>query len=153
MFFADPVTAFANLRAAAREGGRLCAITWRSVEENPFMSTAARAARPLLPDLPAPPADGPGQFAFADADRVTAILTDAGWSAVDHERLDTEFAMPAAGLETYLTRLGPLSRILPTLEPAPREKVLTAVRGAFAPYMHGDEARFSAACWVLRATA
>jgi SAM-dependent methyltransferase len=153
MFFADPVAAFANLRRAARDGGRLCAITWRSVEENPFMSTAGRAARPLLPDLPTPPADGPGQFALADADHVAAILTDAGWSAVRHEPLDAELTMPAAGLETYLTRLGPLSRILPTLEPAKRDEVLSTVRAAFEPYMHGDDARFTAACWVLRATA
>jgi hypothetical protein len=153
MFFADPGAAFANLRRAARDGARLRAITWRSVEENPFMNTAGRAARPLLPDLPTPPADGPGQFAFADADRVETILTDAGWSTVDHEPLDVEVTMPAAGLDTYLTRLGPLSRILPTLERAQREHVMTTVRGAFAPYMHGDDARFTAACWVLKATA
>jgi SAM-dependent methyltransferase len=153
MFFADPGAAFANLRRAARDGARLRAITWRAVEENPFMSTAGRAARPLLPDLPTPPADGPGQFAFADADRVATILADAGWSTVDHEPLDVEVTMPAAGLDTYLTRLGPLSRILPTLEPAQREHVMTTVRGAFAPYMHGDDARFTAACWVLKATA
>jgi hypothetical protein len=61
--------------------------------------------------------------------------------------------MPAAGLETYLTRLGPLSRVLPTLEPARREHVMATVRDAFAPYLHGDDARFTAACWVLKATA
>jgi SAM-dependent methyltransferase len=153
MFFADPTAAFANLRRATRDGGRLCAITWRSVEENPFMGTAGRAARPLLPDLPTPPADGPGQFAFADADRVEAILTDAGWSTVAHEPLDAELTMPAAGLETYLTRLGPLSRVLPELEPARRDEVMATVRAAFDPYMDGDAARFTAACWVLQATA
>jgi hypothetical protein len=61
--------------------------------------------------------------------------------------------MPAAGLETYLTRLGPLSRVLPTLERERREHVMATVRAAFEPYLHGDEARFTAACWVLKATA
>jgi SAM-dependent methyltransferase len=153
MFFADPVAAFANLRRATRDGGRLRAITWRSPDENPFMTAPARAARPLLPDLPRPPADGPGQFAFADANRVATMLTDAGWSAIGHTPLDVELAMPQAGLDTYLTRLGPLSRVLPELEPARRDEVLGTVRAAFAPYMHGDEARFTAACWILQATA
>ena len=41
-------------------------IAWRSAAENPFMTTAERAAAPLLPNLPARRPDAPGQFAFAD---------------------------------------------------------------------------------------
>ncbi len=153
MFFADPVAAFANLHRATRPGGRLRAITWRAQSENPFMATAGKAARTVFPDLPQPPADGPGQFAFADAARVSAILGEAGWSAVEHEPLDIELAMPAAGLETYLTRLGPLSRVLPALEPAQRDHVLDVVRAAFDSFVHGDEVRFDVGCWMVQATA
>lgn len=153
MFFGDPVAAFANLHRATRPGGRLRAITWRAQDENPFMATAGRAARTVVPDLPQPPADGPGQFAFADAARVTGILDAAGWSAVDHVPLDVELSMPASGLETYLTRLGPLSRVLPTLEPAQRDHVVDVVRAAFDPFVDGDEVRFDVACWMLQAEA
>ncbi len=153
MFFGDPVAAFANLRRGTRPGGRLRLITWRAAAENAFMTTAARAARPLLGDLPTPPPDGPGQFAFADAERVAAILAAAGWRAVEHEPLDPELAMPADALTTYLTRLGPLSRILPALEPALREQVLDVVRAAFEPFIDGDEVRFRAACWMVAAEA
>jgi SAM-dependent methyltransferase len=41
MFFGDPVRAFANLR---RAGGELRFVAWRSANENPFMTTAERAA-------------------------------------------------------------------------------------------------------------
>jgi len=52
MFFEDPVRAFANLRRAGVSGAALRCIVWRSPAENPFMTTAERAAAPLLPELP-----------------------------------------------------------------------------------------------------
>ena len=66
MFFDDPVRAFANLRRAARDDARVRCIAWRSAADNPFMTTAERAAAPLLPTLPARRPDAPGQFAFAN---------------------------------------------------------------------------------------
>ncbi|WP_374011271.1 class I SAM-dependent methyltransferase [Massilia sp. Se16.2.3] len=76
MFFDDPVAAFTNLRRAARPGGRLDAIVWRSPDENPFMTAAERAAQDLL-SLPARDPSGPGQFAFARRERVARILNTA----------------------------------------------------------------------------
>ncbi|MES5487514.1 class I SAM-dependent methyltransferase, partial [Bradyrhizobium sp. INPA03-11B] len=88
MFFADPVQAFANLRRAARPGAALQFIAWRSAAENPFMTTAERAAKPLLPQLPPRRADAPGQFGFADRKRVESILKDSGWDAIAVEPVD-----------------------------------------------------------------
>ncbi len=82
MFFDDPVMALANLRQATRSGGSLHAIAWRSATENPFMTAAERATAHLL-TLPARVADAPGQFAFADRERVIGILTDAGWQDIE----------------------------------------------------------------------
>jgi hypothetical protein len=88
MFFDDPVRAFANLRRAARDDAELRFIAWRSAAENPFMTTAERAAAPLLPNLPARPPDAPGQFAFADRRRVHAVLEDSGWTEIDIRPID-----------------------------------------------------------------
>lgn len=74
MFFDDPVRAFANLLHAAKPGAALRFIAWRSAAENPFMTTAERAAAPLLPQSPPRQPGAPGQFAFADDQRVQAIL-------------------------------------------------------------------------------
>src|SRR5262249_25135771 len=63
MFFDDPILAFRNVRRAAKDDAGLRLVVWRSAAENPFMTTAERAAAPLLPNLPARRADGPGQFA------------------------------------------------------------------------------------------
>jgi ubiquinone/menaquinone biosynthesis C-methylase UbiE len=153
MFFADPVSAFANLRRAAADDGRLCVIAWRSAAENAFMTTAERAAAPLLPALPGRRADGPGQFAFADQSRVEAILRDGGWADIDVQPIDVPCTFPEAALEQYVTRLGPVGVALQQADERTRLTVAAAVRTAFAGYVHESEVRFTAACWMIVARA
>lgn len=153
MFFDDPIEAFANLRRATAGTGGLRFIAWRGAADNPFMTTAERAAAPLLPDLPPRRPDGPGQFAFANAGRVNRILGDSGWTAIDIQPIDVDCTMPAQALVHYLTRLGPVGSLLQAADDATRARVLDAVRPAFDPYVHGDEVRFTAACWSVGARA
>jgi len=152
MFFADFTRAFANLRRATREGAVLRCIAWRSPAENPFMTTAERTAAPLLPDLPARRPDAPGQFAFADQGRVQRILEDSGWGEIDLRPIDVACVLPEHQLLRYVTRLGPLGRILPEADEQTRTRVVEAVRTAFEPYVHGAEVRFTAACWMIGAS-
>jgi len=152
MFFADPVAAFANLRRAASAGATLRCIAWRSAAENGFMTTAERAAAPLLPDLP-PRKPGPGQFAFADAGRVRTILDAGGWTDIDLQPIDVVCTMPEGELEPYLTRLGPVGMALSGVDEATRARVIAAVRAAFDSFVEGPEVRFTAACWLVSARA
>jgi SAM-dependent methyltransferase len=151
MFFDDPVQAFANLRRASKEGATLRFIAWRSPSENPFMTTAERAAAPLLPNLPARRTDGPGQFAFADERRVRGILEESGWAGIDIQPLDVACTFPEKELVRYLTRLGPVGQILHEVDERTRNQVIETVRAAFEPYVHGAEVRYTAACWSVGA--
>ncbi|MFA5941352.1 MAG: class I SAM-dependent methyltransferase [Sinimarinibacterium sp.] len=151
MFFTDPVHAFAHLRLAARAGAALRFIAWRSPAENPFMTAAERAAAPLLPNLPPRQPDAPGQFAFADQRHVRRILEQSGWHEIDIRPLDIACTLPEPDLVPYLTRLGPLGRVLPEVDEPTRHQVVQTVRAAFEPYVHGTEVRFNAACWVVGA--
>ncbi|PDT74568.1 class I SAM-dependent methyltransferase [Bradyrhizobium sp. C9] len=153
MFFADPVQAFANLRRAARPGAALRFIAWRDAAENLFMTTAERAAKPLLPDLPARRPDAPGQFGFADRERVARILEDSGWDAVAIEPVDVALSFPASELTRYVSWLGPVGTTLQGMEKPRRTEVIETVRGAFDRYIHGNEIRFTAACWMVAASA
>lgn len=153
MFFSDPVAAFTNLRGAARDGAALQVIVWRSAAENPFMTTAERAAAPLLPNLPPRRADGPGQFAFADNARVRSILEQSGWTHVEIHPVDIQCAVPAQALADYASRMGPVGVALQEVDALTRERVLQAVRAAFGEYLHGTELRFTAACWAVAARA
>ncbi|MGJ7524310.1 class I SAM-dependent methyltransferase [Variovorax sp. GB1P17] len=153
MFFDDPVRAFANLRSAARDDAELRFIAWRSAAENPFMTTAERAAAPLLPNLPARKPGAPGQFAFADRDRVQAVLEESGWADINIQPIDVNCTLPEKDLLAYLSRLGPVGLALQAVDEQTRTQVIDTVRAAFAPYVHGDEVRLTAACWMVGARA
>jgi ubiquinone/menaquinone biosynthesis C-methylase UbiE len=153
MFFKDSVKAFTNLRRAAREDAALRFIAWRDPAENPFMTTAERAAAPFMPDLPARRPDEPGQFAFADADRVRRVLDASGWTGIDIRPVDVTCALPEAELVRYFTRLGPLGLVLREADERTRAHIIGTVRAAFDPYTRGEEVRFTAACWTVGARA
>lgn len=153
MFFDSPVQAFANLRHAASDGAALRAIAWRSPADNPFMTTAERAAAPLLPNLPVRRPGAPGQFSFADRDRVVSILEESGWAGIDIRPIDVECTLPEKALHGYLTRLGPVGLVLQDADERTRAQVTEAMRAAFEPYVHGSEVRFTAACWMIGARA
>lgn len=152
MFFDDPRQAFSNLRHAARNDAELRCIAWRSAAENPFMTTAERAAAPLLPALPARRPGAPGQFAFADPQLVQDILTESGWTDIAIRPVDAVCTLSEADLSLYLTRLGPVGLLLQSADEQTRAQVIAAVRAAFEPYVHGDEVRFEAACWMISAS-
>ena len=153
MFFGDPVRAFANLRRAVRSGGALRCVVWRSPDENPFSTVAERAAAPLLPGLPPRVPDAPGQFGFANPQRVGDILAGSGWTGVDIRPIDVDCTLPEAELERHAMRLGPLGRVLHEADDRTRARVVDAVLSAFQPYVHGREVRYVAACWMVGATA
>lgn len=151
MFFVDPVAAFVNLRRTARPDAGLAFVTWRGAEENPFMTAAERAAAPLLPELPARDPDGPGQFAFADAERVRGILAAAGWRDVDIQPLDVVCTLSGEDLDAYAARMGPVGALLADLDEDRRDRIVAVVRQAFEAWVTAGVAQITAACWLVRA--
>jgi hypothetical protein len=117
------------------------------------MTTAERAAAPLLPAMPPRRADGPGQFGMADPAKTLQILSCAGWRDVELLRLDVMCSFPAKSLDEYVTRLGPVAQFLRQADAGTRARVADAVLAAFAPFVDGDEVRYTAACWMVSATA
>jgi hypothetical protein len=106
---------------------------------------------PLLPNMPVRQVDAPGQFAFADRGRVHRILEESGWGAIDIRPIDVACTLPEKELVGYVTRLGPLGRLLHEAGEETRTRVVATVRPAFDPYVHGTEVRFNAACWTIAA--
>ncbi|MDP3760695.1 MAG: class I SAM-dependent methyltransferase [Ramlibacter sp.] len=149
MFFQDPVAAFANLRRAASANASMRLIVFRGGDENPFMTAAERAARPLMSNLPPRKPDGPGQFAFADRQRVAGILQQSGWTGIDIQPVDVECVLPEKDLVGYFTRLGPVGTALRDADEATRSRVIDTVRPAFDPFVRGAEVRFTSACWMI----
>lgn len=89
MFFSNPVAAMRNVRSALKPGGRLVFITWRTIDDNPWLGVPKKVALGFLP----PPGDdaatcGPGPFSMANPDVVTAQLKAAGFVDVHFTRTD-----------------------------------------------------------------
>jgi SAM-dependent methyltransferase len=153
MFFADPVAAFTNIRAALTPQGRLAFVCWRPYAENPWMRIPMEAAEPFLgPPQPGDPT-APGPFAFADADRVRGILGGAGFKTVTIEAFDTPIGGSSIDDTVSMTfRVGPLGRALAeNRDQIPA--VAEAVRQAITAYDTPNGVFMPSAVWILQARA
>lgn len=151
MFFPDPVAAFDNLRRALKPEGRLAFAAWRAPEENPLALIPLRAAAPFLPEPPGFEKNAPGRFAFADADRIQAILSSSGWRDVRIAPLDVVSPLSFDELMTMSLRVGPLNPILKAADPGSRGQVEAAVAAALAPLAPNGAAEMPSACWLVTA--
>ena len=153
MFFSDPVAAFANIRRGLKPGGRLAFVCWRPLAENPWMYVPVEAARPLLPPLPPSDPMAPGPFAFADATRIRAILTEAGFDPHRDHALRHAHRQRRDGRDLgNLSPRGPLGAALRE-NPGHAEAVLGVVREALAPYLTAEGVLMPAAVWIVSAAA
>ncbi len=153
MFFADPVVAFANIRANLRGSGRLCFICWRLPQDNPWLAVPGAATQPYL--SPPPQTDGPNPFAFSDQDFVSGVLTDAGFRVPDFALCEATLTLglDVASAISFLTRIGPLSRVISELEEPVREQALAATERALQPFVSDQGVQLGASCWIVTAEA
>jgi SAM-dependent methyltransferase len=93
MFFDEPVTAFLNIRAHLRPGGRVVFACWQGIEKNPWFPGSAIAALLPPPPVPLPGKSLAGPFAFADPAHTEAVLRAAGF--VDVHRTAHELSIEA----------------------------------------------------------
>lgn len=156
MFFADPPTAFANIRRALKPGGRMCFICWRPMIENPWVIVPMQAAAKHI-ELPPPPPDphAPGPFAFADNNRVRGILTSAGFAEVKIDKHDARLSIGGA---TDLDRavkasmdIGPVNSLLADKSDDIRAKVRDSIREALRPLQSAEGVVMDWAAWVVSA--
>ncbi len=137
MFFAEPVTAFRNLRRAMRSGGRLCFAAWAPLAENPHwhipLGIAARhVGRPEPKDPRAP-----GPLSLSDEGYVQGILAAAGFGDARAAREQVELPGGPAGQEAeFALTIGPTASLLDERPPGDetRAVILREIADAFRPY-------------------
>lgn len=124
MLMADPAAALAETRRVLRAGGRLTLSAWGAPERNPFF-TAAAIALVQRGHVPPPEPGGPGIFALADEQRMTALLAGAGFDEVRTEEVAVRFAIPDAEqyVQVVADTAGSLGLVLQALPDAEREAV------------------------------
>ena len=154
MFFADPVAAFANLRTALTDDGRLCFVCWQAPRANAWVSVVGAAVQPLLPTPDVPPdPKAPGPFAFADPAYVEGLLTEAGFSDVALTAFETPLRLAGDldGAIEFQGQVGPVARVLAELEGEALAEAIAAARAALEPHLGADGLHLGAACWLVSA--
>jgi SAM-dependent methyltransferase len=153
MFFDDPSAAFAHLHDTAAPDAALVFSCFRSPRENVWASGLADL-------LGLPPGDplAPGPFAFADPQRVEAILRQAGWGQIDFQPVDFAWiagvgADAEADALDFTSRIGPAAPALRALEGVARTEAEERLRDWFRQHRSGDIVAFSAAAWIVTAKA
>jgi SAM-dependent methyltransferase len=153
MFFGNAVAALAHMRGAASPGARMSFVCWRTLAENPWMEVPMGAALRHLPPRPPADPDGPGMFAFADPERVSRILTEAGWAHPQFTRLDCNLDIAAGhGLDEAVVQSTKIGAVNSWLRNQPPETIAAAtesIRAALFPHSDGSNVRLPAAMWLV----
>lgn len=157
MFFEEPAAAFANIRSQIRPDGRLAFMCWQALTENDWAFAPLQAAMPLLNEAPAPAdPNAPGPFAFADRDRVSHILGDAGWRDIEIEAFQPLIQLPGDDLESsakFMLQLGPLSRLIAAQGLAPEPIEAALVERLAGSVTESGAIKMNSACWIVSAKA
>jgi len=159
MFFANPVAALRNVRAALTPEGRLVMVVWRSKVENDWVYRAQQITEKFVtkPEEYDEPTCGPGPFAMANADTTSGILKSAGFHAITLRRCDLPVVIGGDLDEAveFVMSLGPAGEILRLAGDRAahlHEPVAAALREAMSDWITPEGIRAPASTWIVTAT-
>jgi len=158
MFFANPVQALRNVRAALVPGGRLCAVVWRRKLDNEWVRRAELVVEEYLdhPEESDEPTCGPGPFSMANADTVSEQLTIAGFEEISLRRCDLPIKI-GADLDhavEFNMSLGPAGEVLRLWGDRVEEirpKIARELREALAEFDGPEGVIAPASTWIVGA--
>jgi len=157
MFFADPETAFANIRKSLRSGGVFAFACWANIFGNEWMFVPGAAVVSVTGSLPPMPGPGePGPFSLEDPDRLEVLLRDAGFTQIKVTPQSNSIVIPSAEIESLVSltrRVGPVREALRTADDETAARIDEAVRVALVERVEHDELRLSAAALIVSACA
>jgi SAM-dependent methyltransferase len=154
MFFAEPVTAFRNIRGALKPGGRLVFVCWAPLAENRHWLISYEIAVRLIGPPETAPETEVGPLAFGNPDYVRRILAEAGFSDISVERAHPTIIGGNAEEEArQAMMMGPTARLIETKKPseAVRQKIADEVAAAFAELASAGPIRLPATIFLVSA--
>jgi SAM-dependent methyltransferase len=159
MFFANPVQALRNVRAAMRPGGRLCCVVWRRKLDNRWVWDAEQVVDRYLdhPEETDEPTCGPGPFSMADADTVSEQLRIAGFEAIELRRNDLPMRMGSLDEAVAMTMaIGPAGEVLRLWGDRAEEirpQIASEIGAALQQFETAEGVVAPASTWILSALA
>lgn len=152
MFFADPVTAFANIGRALRPGGRLAMLSWQELAKNPWV-LVIRDTLSAGRSLPEPPPGAPGPFGLADETGVRPILEAAGFDDVELQEVNEPMYLGADTDDAFafVSGLGLTRGILDGLDDRTKNDALRQLRDHLATHATSEGVLLGASGWLITA--
>jgi ubiquinone/menaquinone biosynthesis C-methylase UbiE len=143
MFVPSPERAAGEIWRILRPAGRFAIAVWAPRERNPWLACLLDAVSAQIA-APVPPLGVPGPFALADAERLRALFSDAGFQDTRVE--EVEVPMRAESFEEWWERTtalaGPVAKLLESLPADAYENTRDRARRATAAYEAGDRVEF-----------
>lgn len=160
MFFANPVAALRNIRAALVPGGRFTAVVWRRKLDNEWVRRAEEIVDEYLdhPEETDEPTCGPGPFSMANADTVSEQLQIAGFEEVALRRCDLPLKVgndldQAVEFGMALGPAGEVLRLWGDRVDEIRPEIAAKIRAAIADFEAPDGVFAPASTWIITARA
>ena len=142
MFFADPVAAFRNIRAALERHGRLVMMVWQSHEANEW-SVAIQQG-------PVRPSDA---FSLADPASVAAILDAAGFAQPDFQdvREPVYYGDSVEAAFDWVGSFRDTREQLQSLDAVAAERARERLRNTLAQHQREQGVWFDSRAWIVTA--
>ncbi len=155
MFFDDPTAAFTHLRSLMAPGGRMAFVCWQDLFANDWMIVPGAAVAEVLPLPTGDDPTAPGAFAFADPDRITGILTTAGFTDPSAAPATAELWMgdTAAEAAHFMRTTGLGRAVFDGAPPDLEEEAVTRATAALLPYESPSGVLIGGAAWLVTASA
>ncbi len=154
MFVPQPESTLAAIFHVLAPGGRLGAMTWAELEENPWAGLIGRGAL-ALGLLEGGPPVGPGEvFSLGDPDRLVRMAEGAGFDDVAVATAAVDFAADdvATHVERVVSLSGPLALAVQSASPAQYRTLLEMTEAAAEPFASGDGYVFPGRALLLTAS-
>jgi SAM-dependent methyltransferase len=158
MFFANPVVALRNVKAALVPGGRFTAVVWRRKLDNEWVRRAEEVVDEYLehPEETEEPTCGPGPFSMANADTVSEQLKIAGFEEIALRRCDLPMKVgkdldQAVEFGMALGPAGEILRLWGDRVDEIRPEIAAKIRAAIADFEQPDGVYAPASTWIITA--
>jgi SAM-dependent methyltransferase len=158
MFFANPVAALRNIRAAMKPGARACFVVWRRKIDNDWVYRAEQVVERYLeePEDSDEPTCGPGPFSMANADTVSEQLLIAGFEEPSFVRCDLPIKLgddlaEAVALNMALGPAAEVIRLAGEEAEKIRPRLQREIAEVLADFRRDGEIRGPASTWIVGA--
>ncbi len=161
LFFEDPLEAFANLRRATKDGGRLAIAVWLPADGSELFARPSSVALSALralgyePEVMAPDA---GPFRFGVEATMLDVLSRSGWRNGRFDRFDLAFYLGGPGATpdeaaAVAATVGPVARLVIDVPTEVAEHVAGAVASDLATCGNGNGIPLVGRIAIAQATA